>query len=134
MTQRPAITEESLKLRTKEFAKRIIRLVDALPNSVSGRTLATQVMRSGTSVAANYRALCRSKSLADFINKTSIIEEEADETAFWLELIVETGKLPAAKVTPLLRESNELISIFVASRHTARQRETNRKSKLENRK
>jgi four helix bundle protein len=125
------MTEESLKERTKDFARRIIRLVDALPNSVSGRVLGKQVMRSGTSVAANYRALCRSKSTADFINKTSIIEEESDETALWLELISETGKLPATKVNPLLKEANELTAIFVASRRTA---QANRKSKIENRK
>ncbi|HEY5792742.1 MAG TPA: four helix bundle protein, partial [Chthoniobacterales bacterium] len=114
---------------TKEYAKRIVRLVDSLPDSISGRTLASQVMRSGTSVAANYRSLCRSKSLPDFINKTSIIEEEADETCFWLELIVETGKLPVTKVAPLLKESNELVSIFVASRRTARKRDNTRKSR-----
>lgn len=140
MTLTSNVTEESLNLRTKEFAKRIVRLADSLPNSVSGRNLASQVMRSGTSVAANYRALCRSKSLPDFINKTSIIEEEADETAFWLELIIETEKLPASKVQPLLNESNELVAIFVASRKTARTREQsavpaiNRNSKLETRK
>jgi len=127
----PTVNEETLKVRTKDFARRIIRLVDALPDSVSGRVLATQVMRSGTSVAANYRALCRSKSLPDFINKTSIIEEEADETSLWLELIAETGKLPAPKVNPLLKEANELTAIFVASRRTAR---NNRKSKIESRK
>ncbi len=91
------MTEAALKERTKEFARRTIRLVDTLPDTISGRVLAKQVMRSGTSVAANYRALCRSKSSADFINKTSIIEEEADETALWLELISETGKLPRPK-------------------------------------
>jgi four helix bundle protein len=131
------MTEAFLKTRTKEFAKRIIRLVDSLPDSVSGRVLAQQVMRSGTSVAANYRALCRSKSTDDFINKTCIIEEEADETSLWLELIGETDKLPTAKIEPLLKESNELVAIFVASRKTARARKAaapNRKSKIENRK
>jgi four helix bundle protein len=131
------MTEAFLKTRTKEFAKRIIRLVDSLPDSVSGRVLAQQVMRSGTSVAANYRALCRSKSTDDFINKTCIIEEEADEISLWLELIGETDKLPTAKIEPLLKESNELVAIFVASRKTARARKAaapNRKSKIENRK
>jgi four helix bundle protein len=126
-----AMTEQVLKERTKEFARRTIRLVDALPDTISGCVLARQVMRSGTSVAANYRALCRSKSAADFINKTSVIEEEADETALWLELISETGKLPAKKVDPLLKEANELTAIFVASRRTAQK---NRESKIENRK
>jgi len=127
----PNLTEDALKLRTKEFAVRIVRMVDALPDSVSGRVLARQVMRSGTSVAANYRALCRSKSVADFINKTSIVEEEADETSLWLELISETEKLPAIKIAPLLKGSGELTAIFVASRRTAQR---NRKSKIENRK
>jgi four helix bundle protein len=127
-------SEDLLKLRTKEFAKRIVRLADSLPNSTSGRVLANQIMRSGTSVAANYRALCRSKSINDFINKTSIIEEEADETALWLELMIETGKLPAAKAASLLQESNELVAIFVASRKTALARNSTRKSKIETRK
>jgi len=126
------MTELEMKDRTKTFAKRIIRMVDSMPDSISGRVLANQVMQSGTSVAANYRALCRSKSVPDFINKTSIIEEEADETSLWLELIAETEKLPASRVKPLITESNELVSIFVASRKTAR--DNSRKSKIENRK
>jgi len=126
------MTELEMKDRTKTFAKRSIRMVDSMPDSISGRVLANQVMRSGTSVAANYRALCRSKSVPDFINKTSIIEEEADETSLWLELIAETEKLPASRVKPLITESNELVSIFVASRKTAR--DNSRKSKIENRK
>jgi four helix bundle protein len=74
--------------RTKQFALRILKMADALPTSRSGNAIANEFVRSGTSVAANYRALCRSKSRADFINKTSIVEEEADETGFWLELIM----------------------------------------------
>ena len=111
--------EAELKARTKQFALRVLKLADALPKSRSGHAVANQVVRSGTSVAANYRALCRSKSRADFINKTSIIEEEADETCFWLELVIDAGLLPAAKVEPLLREANELTAILVASRKTA---------------
>ncbi len=126
------MTEQEMKDRTKTFAKRIIRMVDSMPDSISGRVLANQVMRSGSSVAANYRALCRSKSVPDFINKTSIIEEEADETSLWLELIAETDKLPASRVEPLISESNELVAIFVASRKTART--NSRKSKIESRK
>ncbi len=129
------MTEAILRDRTKEFAKRIIRLVDALPNTVAGRAQASQIVRSGTSVAANYRALCRAKSSDDFICKAGIIEEETDESALWLELIAETKILPAAKVKPLLQESNELVAIFVASRKTLRARRgkiENRKSKIEN--
>jgi four helix bundle protein len=130
MPEVAAKSESALKERTKEFARRVVRLVDALPDSVSGQVMARQVMRSGTSVAANYRALCRSKSLNDFLNKTSIIEEEAEETALWLELISETKKLPVRQVQPLLKEANELTAIFVASRRTAQK---NRNSKLETR-
>ncbi len=125
--------EDALKLRTKEFAKRIVRLVDSLPNGTSEKVLANQLLRSGTSVGSNYRALCRSKSIKDFINKTSIIEEEADETAFWLELLIETDEIPAQKAAALLQESNELVAMFVASRKTALARQT-RDSKIATRK
>jgi four helix bundle protein len=96
--------------------------------------IAGQVIRSGTSVAANYRALCRAKSRADFINKTSIVEEEADESSFWLELLIDRGLLSTRRVQPLLSEANELTAIFVASRKTAIARSPieNRKSKIEN--
>ncbi|MCA1659876.1 MAG: four helix bundle protein [Verrucomicrobiaceae bacterium] len=108
-----------MKHRTKQFALRILKMADALPTSRSGNAIANQVVRSGTSVAANYRALCRSKSRADFINKTSIAEEEADETAFWLELILDAGLLTSTRVQPLLKEADEITAILVASRKTA---------------
>jgi four helix bundle protein len=82
------MTTAELKARTKEFALRVIRLVDALPNTVKGRAIANQIMRSATSIAANYRAACRARSRAEFIAKIGVVEEEADETAFWLELII----------------------------------------------
>src|SRR4051794_7148032 len=129
------MTETELKRRTKKFALRILDLADALPQTRSGNVIAGQIVRSGTSVAANYRALCRAKSRPDFINKTSIVEEEADESCFWLELLVERGLITARRVQPLLKEANELTAIFVASRKTAvaRQRPIeNRKSKIEN--
>ena len=113
------MNEIELKRRTKEFALRILKLADALPASRSGNAIANQIVRSGTSVAANYRALCRSKSRADFINKTSIVEEEADESCFWLELTVDAGLLKKTNVEPRLKEANELTAIFVASRKTA---------------
>lgn len=118
--------ETDLKQRTKTFALRILKLVDALPRTASGKTIASQVARSGTSVGANYRALCRAKSTADFINKTSIIEEEADETAFWLELIIEGKILSAKRVRLLLQEADELTAIIVASRKTISQRAKSR--------
>jgi four helix bundle protein len=109
----------ALKARTKDFAIRIFRLVDALPKSLQGRAVANQIIRSGTSVAANYRAACRARSRAEFIAKIGVVEEEADETLFWLELIVETGLLPVTKLKPLLREADEIVSIMAASRKSA---------------
>ena len=92
------MNEPQMKDRTKKFALRILKVADALPTSRSGNAIANQIVRSSTSVAANYRALCRSKSRADFINKTSIVEEEADESSFWLELIVDAGLMTVACV------------------------------------
>ena len=106
---------QELKDRTKQFALRIMRLVNALPNTPKGRAIAGQPVRSGTSVAANYRAACRGRSHAEFISKIGVVEEEADETALWLELIVEDKLLPENKIAPLLKEANELTAIMAAS-------------------
>jgi len=122
-----------MKQRTKKFALRILDLADALPRSRSGNVIAGQIIRSGTSVAANYRALCRAKSRDDFVNKTKVVEEEADETSLWLELVVERRFLSARRVQPLLSEADELTAIFVASRKTAMSRQARRDS-IENRK
>lgn len=103
-----------------DFAVRVLRLAEAMPETVSGRTLARQVARSGTSVAANYRAALRGKSRADFANKISIVLEEADETDFWIELGERTGVVEAKKVAALRREAEELTKIFSATRRTAR--------------
>jgi four helix bundle protein len=113
------MNEPQMKNRTKQFALRILKMADALPTNRSGNAIANQLVRSGTSVAANYRALCRSKSRADFVNKTSIVEEEADESGFWLELIVDAGLMTATRVKPLLQEASELTAMLVASRKTA---------------
>ena len=115
-----AVNQPDLKKRTKAFALRILKLVDALPKTTAGRALSSQIVRSGTSVAANYRAACRAKSTADFIAKMSIVEKEADETLFWLELLKESKLVPAAKLTAIKQEANELIAITVASIKTAR--------------
>src|SRR6476646_9059321 len=109
-----------LKRRTKAFALRILKLVDALPKTTAGRSLASQIVRSGTSVAANYRAACRARSTADFTAKMGIVEEEADETLFWLELLEESELVPAAKLAAIKQEANELIAITIASIKTAR--------------
>ena len=108
-----------LKARTKAFAVRSFTLVDALPKNVQGRAVANQIIRSGTSVAANYRAACRARSRAEFIAKIGVVEEEADETLFWLELIVETKLLELKRIKSLLREADELVAIMAASRKSA---------------
>lgn len=114
------MSERDLKKRTKEFALRILKLVDALPKTTAGRALASQIVRSGTSVAANYRAACRAKSPADFIAKLGIGEEEADETLFWLELLEESDFIAPAKLVAIKQEAHELIAITVTSIKTAR--------------
>ena len=109
-----------LKARTKTFALRIIKLTRAIPKSDdAGRVIAKQIVRSGTSVAANYRASCRARSQAEFIAKIGTVEEEADETALWLELLVESGTMSERKLSALLTEANELTAIMASSSKTA---------------
>jgi len=105
-----------LKARTKKFALRVMKLVDALPPTIQGRAIANQIIRSATSVAANYRAACRARSRAEFIAKLGVVEEEADETALWLELTIDSALLTEARVHPLLTEAGELVTIMAASR------------------
>ena len=111
---------EALKDRTKQFAIRIVRLFRLLPKTPEARVLGSQVLRAGTSVAANYRAACRARSKAEFIAKIGVVVEEADETVFWLELLVETGTVKAERISALLGEANELLAIFAASQRTAK--------------
>jgi four helix bundle protein len=113
---------EELKQRTKRFALRILKLAAALPNNTQGRVVGGQLIRAGTSVASNYRAACKGRSKAEFIAKLGVVEEEADESAFWLELIVEGSLLKPKLVQPLLNEANELTRIMASSRITARWR------------
>ena len=113
------MTTAELKARTKEFALRVIRLVDALPNTVKGRAIANQIMQSATSIAANYRAACRARSRAEFIAKIGVVEEEADETAFWLELIIDSNIRGKTQIEPSLKEASELVAIMAASRKSA---------------
>jgi four helix bundle protein len=108
-----------LKARTKQFALRVMKLVDALPRMIQGRAIANQIIRSATSVAANYRAACRARSRTEFITKLGVVEEEADETAFWLKLIIDSALLTEARIHPLLREAWELVAIMAASRKSA---------------
>jgi four helix bundle protein len=109
-----------LKARTKGYAIRIVRLYRSLSRSTDAQVLGKQLLRSGTSVAANYRAACRSRSKAEFISKMSIVLEEADESAFWLELMAETCTLPSERTEDLLKETNEWAAIFGASIKTAK--------------
>jgi len=111
---------DDLKTRTKHFAVRIIKLVGRLPRTTEAKVLGTQVIRSGTSVAANYRAACRARSRAEFIAKLGTVVEEADETVFWLELLVEAGIVDHTQLNGLLKEANELLAIFSSSRRTAK--------------
>jgi len=114
------MTKEELKKRTKLFALLIIKLVDDLPNTKSGYTIGNQIIRSGTSVGANYRSSCRARSNADFISKITIVEEECDETLYWLELISESDMLPQERLQKIMKEADELTAIFTASGKTAR--------------
>jgi four helix bundle protein len=111
---------EVLKRRTKHFAIRIVRLFKALPKTEESRVIGKQLLRSGTSVAANYRAVCRSRSKAEFVAKIGVVVEEADETIFWLELLSYVGIMAASRVLGLLQEAKELLAIFAASQRTAR--------------
>ena len=126
------MTEKDLEARTKMFALRVLKLVDVLPGTRSARVLAGQLGRSGTSVGVNYRAACRSRSTAEMISKLSVVEEEADESAFWLELTGDHGLMPADKLAALLDEAGQLTAIMVASRKTLAVR--NPKSRIQNRK
>jgi len=113
---------DDLKLRTKAFALRIVKATESLPRSWIAAVLGKQLLRCGTSVGANYRAACRARSPADFISKMGIVEEEADETIYWMELLIEAGLVKAPKLRLLLKEADELVAIAVASINTARGR------------
>jgi len=125
------VDESELKRRTKVFGLRVFKLVDALPKNLQGRAIGSQLVRSGTSVGANYRAACRARSRAEFISRLGVVEEEADESAYWMEMIVEAELLKPTLVKPLLAEANELVAIITASRiSAARKPIKNPKSKI----
>jgi four helix bundle protein len=115
------MTPKDLQARTKAFALRIIKLVDALPRSAAGQVIGRQLLRSATSVGANYRAACRAQSRAEFAAKLSVVVEEADESLYWLQLLQESSLIKSERLTELLREANELVAISVAARKTAKQ-------------
>lgn len=116
--------KRELLRRTKMFALRTLRLVDHLPRTMSGRAIGNQLVRSATSVGANYRAACRSRSRAEFAAKLGVVAEEADESVYWLELITEGKLLPDPKVSDLLKEANELTAIFTSARRTSSKNQT----------
>ena len=125
------MTQKEMKERTKRFALRIIKLVDALPSSTSAQVIGKQLLRSGTSVGANYRAVCRAKSTADFIFKLCIVEEEADESIYWMELLVDSKLVRRDRLANLVDEANQILAIIVSSLKTSKQRR-NPKSEIRN--
>jgi four helix bundle protein len=116
----PLSQAEQLRERTKQFAIRVVRLFRSLPKGEEARIIGRQVLRSGTSVAANYRAVCRARSKAEFVAKIGTVVEEADETVFWLELLVETAIVSKGRMDGLLKEANALLAIFAASQRTVK--------------
>jgi four helix bundle protein len=114
------MNSEELKARTKQMALRVIKLASSLPKTAVANVIGKQILRSATSVGANYRSACRARSHADFINKIAIVEEEADETLYWLELLVEASIIKFEKVESLMKEVAELVAIFTASGRTAK--------------
>jgi four helix bundle protein len=114
------MNSDELKTRTKQFALRVMKLVGALPRTVVGRAVGNQLIRCGTSVGANYRAACRARSKAEFAAKLGTVAEEADETCFWLEMIIEGALLPEKRVAALLDEANALTAIFTSAVKTSK--------------
>lgn len=113
---------KQLQQRTKQFALRIIRMVRSLPNSPEGWVIGKQILRSGTAIGANYRAACCSRSRPEFVSRLGVVVEEADETAYWLELLAEAGTVKAELLEGLQKECNEFSRIFSASRRTAKEK------------
>ncbi len=114
------MNSEDFKKRTKAYALRVIKVVESLPNSQTGRVIGNQLLRSGTSVGANYRAAARGRSRPDFISKMGIVEEECDESLYWMELLVEGGLVDEDRLADLMGEGDEILSMVVASIRTSR--------------
>lgn len=125
------MNSEDMKSRTKQFSLRVIRLVESLPNTKTANVIGNQLLRSGTSVGANYRAACRAKSTADFINKLAIVEEESDESMYWMELLVESNQIKQNLIENLHNENNEILSIIVSAIKTSKEKR-NPKSEFPN--
>jgi len=116
------MNQVEFKNRTKKFALRIIRLVESLGNIKTASVIGRQLLRSGTSVGANYRAACRARSRAEFVSKMGIVEEECDESLYWMELLIESCLIKPSKLGPLTKEADELLAMIVASSRTAKSR------------
>jgi four helix bundle protein len=116
-----AVDREELKARTKAFAVRVVKMTAALPRRRAADIVARQLIRSATAVGANYRAACRARSHREFTARIGVVEEEADESLYWLEILVETGLMAEARLKDLIREADELTAIFTSTSHTARQ-------------
>ena len=112
------MNEQEFKQRTKKFGLRVIKSVEALPRKAAAQVLGKQLLCSATSVGANYRAACRSLSVADILNKLSIVEEEADESAYWMEMIIEADLMPESRLADLTKEADEIVAMTVASSKT----------------
>jgi four helix bundle protein len=128
---REQMNSEEMKNRTKQFALRVIRLVESLPETRTSNVIGGQLLRSGTSVGANYRAVCRAKSTADFINKLAIVEEESDESMYWIELLIESNQIKKNLVENLHKEADEILSIVVSAIKTSKEKR-NPKSPIPN--
>jgi four helix bundle protein len=129
------MTEQEFKNRTKQIALCVIRLVESLPNTNSAQTIGKQLLRSATSVGANYRAACRGKSTADILHKLAIVEEEADESLYWLELLIESNIVSENKLSALINDINQIVAVTVSSIKTLRsktQQSQQLKSKIQN--
>lgn len=123
---------DELQLRTMRFAVRIVRLCRALQRNAEGRVIRNQLLRCGTSVAANYRAVCRARSKAEFVSKLSVVVEETDETLFWFQLLVEAEIVKRERLAELISEADELVRIFAAARRTTQLQVKNQKSEIRN--
>ncbi len=123
------MNQDDLKKRLKKFALRIIKLSENLPNNITGITIAKQIIRSGTSPGANYRAACLGKSDKDFLNKLKMVEEELDETQYWLELIVESGLIKSNLLDDLVKENEELFKIIASTIVTMKKKISSKKDK-----
>lgn len=128
------MNREELKARTRTFALRIIRLAESLSETPTAKVIRNQMLRCGSSVGANYRAACRAKSKADFVSKMGIVEEEADETIYWMELLIDADIVKRARLAELLDEADLILSIVISSIKTAKGIRTNPQSAISNQK